>query len=58
MEFLSRTENLIGKEKALQIINEGRLYLYDLDNTALNICKTILIKKYGKSKKFARQILY
>ena len=41
--------NLIGKEKALQIVNEGRLYLYDLDKTALNICKTILIKKYGKA---------
>lgn len=41
--------NLIGKEKALQILNEGRLYLYDLDKTALNICKTILIKKYGKA---------
>lgn len=39
--------DLIGTEQARKLINAGKIYLYDLDNIALNICKTIFIKKYG-----------
>lgn len=40
--------DLIGKENAINLIRAGKLYLYDLDDIALNICKTILLLKYGK----------
>lgn len=40
--------DLIGKENAINLIRAGRLHLYDLDDVALNICKTILLLKYGK----------
>lgn len=40
--------DLIGKENAINIIRAGKLYLYDLDDIALDICKTILLLKYGK----------
>lgn len=38
----------IGKERALQLLNRGRLYIYDIDTVALKICKTALLLKYGK----------
>lgn len=44
---LSYLEKL-GFTKAKELINAGRLYLYDIDEIALNICKTIILKKYGK----------
>ena len=37
----------IGKKRALKILNEGKLYLYDYDKVALKICKTSLLVKYG-----------
>lgn len=40
--------DLIGKENAINLIRAGKLYLYDLDDIALDICKTILLLKYGK----------
>lgn len=40
--------DLIRKENAINLIRAGKLYLYDLDDIALNICKTILLLKYGK----------
>lgn len=40
--------DLIGKENAINLIRTGKLYLYDLDYIALDICKTILLLKYGK----------
>lgn len=40
--------DLIGEEKAVDLIRNGNLYLYDIDDVALNICKTILLLKYGK----------
>lgn len=40
--------DIIGKENAINLIENGKLFLYDLDETALSICKTILIVKYGK----------
>lgn len=39
--------DLLGSEKATQLIADGRLYLYDLDATALYICKTAILLKYG-----------
>ena len=39
---------LIGKEKAYTLINEGNLYLYDMDEIALEICKYSIAIKYGK----------
>ena len=39
---------LIGTEEANRILQEGKLYLYDLDSTALKICKTAILSKYGK----------
>ena len=41
----------IGRENAIELIRNGKLYLYDIDETALNICKTIIIKKYGNNLK-------
>lgn len=38
----------IGFVKARNILKNGLLYLYDNDRTALTICKTILVCKYGK----------
>lgn len=38
----------IGKERALQLLSKGRLYLYDIDTVALRICKTSILLKYGK----------
>ncbi len=39
--------NLIGFERARDILKNGNVYLYDNDKTALAICKTILVCKYG-----------
>lgn len=38
----------IGQENAKNLLEEGRIYLYDYDRTALKICKTSLLAKYGK----------
>ncbi len=38
----------IGEERAKIILKGGRVYLYDIDTTALKICKTALLLKYGK----------
>ena len=34
--------DMIGYSKARELISEGRLYLYDLDEIALKICKTTI----------------
>lgn len=39
--------DLIGYEAARELISSGKLYLYDFDNVALKICRTILAVKYG-----------
>lgn len=39
---------LIGKEKAYTLINDRHLYLYDMDEIALYICKYTIAIKYGK----------
>lgn len=40
--------DLIGGKNTIDIIKNNRLYLYDSDDIALNICKTILYLKFGK----------
>lgn len=39
--------NLIGYDAARELILSGNLYLYDMDNVALKICRTILAVRYG-----------
>lgn len=39
--------DLIGYKNAREIISSGKLYLYDFDNVALKICRTIIAIKYG-----------
>lgn len=39
--------NFIGFKKARNLLENGNIYLYDFDRTALNICKTSLLLKYG-----------
>ena len=39
--------DLIGYSKAVELISNGKLYLYDCDNVALKICRTIIAVKYG-----------
>lgn len=39
--------DLIGYKEARQIIIGGKLYIYDLDETALNICKISIALKFG-----------
>lgn len=38
---------LTGYEKSRELISSGRIYLYDSDNVALKICRTIIGIKYG-----------
>ena len=38
----------IGKDRAMSILKEGRLHLYDLDEVALLICVKSLAIRYGK----------
>lgn len=40
--------SLIGYENARNLIKSGNLYLYEIDRTALQICKTIIAIKYGQ----------
>ncbi len=39
---------IIGKDETIKLINNGNLYLYDLDKIALDICKYSIAIKYGK----------
>ena len=39
---------LIGNKKAYTLINNGNVYLYDMDEIALEICKYTIAIKYGK----------
>lgn len=40
--------DLIGIDEAHRLLSESRIYLYDLDETALTICKTAILLRYGK----------
>ena len=39
---------VIGEEKAIQLLNNKQIYLYDIDEIALDICKYSIAIKYGK----------
>lgn len=39
---------IIGRDEVINILKNKLLYLYDLDETALKICKTTILLKYGK----------
>lgn len=40
--------DFIGRERTLEILRNGRLHLYDLDEVAINICIKTLTIKYGR----------
>ena len=40
--------DLIGYDESVKLLEEGRLYLYDIDETALKICLISILLKYGK----------
>lgn len=40
--------DFIGKERAVKLLKDGKVYLYDHDKIALKICKTSLLYKYGQ----------
>ncbi len=44
--------DLLGKEKVRTLILDKKLYLYDSDETALKICKTSILLKYGKDLEY------
>lgn len=39
--------DLIGEEKSIELLKTGKIYLYDIDELALNICKYSIGIKYG-----------
>ncbi len=39
----------IGKVRAIRLIKDRKIYLYDLDETAMEICVTSILVKYGKN---------
>ena len=39
---------LVGKDKAYELISNKKIYLYDIDDVALDICKYSIAIKYGK----------
>ena len=39
--------NTMGQEQATQMLENGNIYLYDIDITAMQICKAILTYQYG-----------
>lgn len=40
--------NYVGKERAVKLIKSRKIYLYDIDETALEICVTSILLKFGK----------
>ncbi len=46
-ELILNYLKLIGYEKAKRILEEGRVYLYDVDRIALKICQTVIAVKFG-----------
>jgi len=39
--------DLIGEKRAIELLKKGKVYLYDIDELALNICKYSIGIKYG-----------
>ena len=50
--------DIIGYEKAHTLLSKGLIYLYDNDKTALTICKTILVCRYGKDIESSIHAIY
>ena len=40
--------DFIGRNRAMELLEAGKVFLYDIDFVALNICKTAILLKYGK----------
>lgn len=40
--------DIIGRQEAINLISNGKIYLFDLDDIALEICKYSIAIKYGK----------
>lgn len=40
--------DFVGEKRALDLLKNGKLFLYDIDSTAVEICKTSILLKYGK----------
>ncbi len=40
--------NVIGRKSAVQLLNSNSIYIYDVDDIALEICKYSIAIKYGK----------
>lgn len=47
-KLISAYLDRLGRERAAALIRSGRVYLYDVDGIALQICKTILLLRYGR----------
>lgn len=43
--------DVMGTENATEMLAAGKIYLYDIDITAMNICRAILINRYGECAK-------
>ena len=41
----------VGFNKARSLLESGKIFLYDIDETALKICETIILTKYGTDLK-------
>lgn len=48
----------LEKQEAIKLIKDGRVYIYDSDDIALGICKTIMLVKYGKDLESYINILH
>lgn len=45
--LILRYLQMLGYDQVRKLIKQNKLYLYDFDQIALKICKTIILKKYG-----------
>lgn len=43
--------DVMGVEAASEALASGKIYLYDIDTIAINICRAILINRYGECAK-------
>ena len=43
--------DVMERDKAIELLANGNIYLYDIDVTAMKICQAILINRYGECAK-------
>lgn len=43
--------DVMERDKAIELLANGNIYLYDIDATAMKICQAILINRYGECAK-------